>query len=429
MTYQDDITRIGDRLHDALGAAADVMAQTQAATRQAVKPAARPGTTRSWLRRDWLVPLAAAAAVVALVLGSVLATGGFGRTAARPGITSPTPDSSAPPEFYLTLWPPPDHPGTSVLQVHRTSDGTLTGSMPFPGLMLQEGYLTADASDREFYVASWPSCTSAVPVSRFYRITITGSGQISGYHAVGVPVSGIVNALAVSPDGSRMAYAIQSTERCVNPPFKEPSPSAVHIMDLATGSVRTWQNTVRTATPTRILELANGLSWTPDGRTLVVNYIWSAGDSPGRWQENVAVLALDTTSSGGSIQAHSRLLLHASPGCVTCLVDALAGPGSSLTVSEVQTAGSNPRLKRVVLVQLGGGQRDRVLFSSPVTDSSQVLSEPAIFADPSGRYLIIWPLTDMSGQAWTTVSAGWISGGTVHRLPGTSLVFSNAIAW
>jgi hypothetical protein len=41
--------------------------------------------------------------------------------------------------------------------------------------------------------------------------------------------------------------------------------------------------------------------------------------------------------------------------------------------------------------------------------------------------VITWPLTDL-GKTWPGVRAGWISGGTLHPLPGTTWVSGSAIA-
>lgn len=112
-------------------------------------------------------------------------------------------------------------------------------------------------------------------------------------------------------------------------------------MDLASGTIRTWTNTATAATPTRVLSVRpESISWTPDGRTLIVGYSWQHapnGDAAG-----LAVLGLDTSSAGGSLQASSRLLLSRDWRCCrdTCAVQVLAGPSSDyLTVLEMQNLG------------------------------------------------------------------------------------------
>jgi S1-C subfamily serine protease len=64
VTSQDEITRTADRLKDAFGAAADVMTVGDSPARTR-----RPRTGHAW---KWLLPLAAAASVVVIVLAEVL---------------------------------------------------------------------------------------------------------------------------------------------------------------------------------------------------------------------------------------------------------------------------------------------------------------------------------------------------------------------
>lgn len=80
--------------------------------------------------------------------------------------------------------------GVSVggeLQVRGTADGAVTGSIRSPALT--SGTISADASDRAFFVAGRPSCTAGPTITRFYRISVTDSGRLRGYATVGAPVT------------------------------------------------------------------------------------------------------------------------------------------------------------------------------------------------------------------------------------------------
>jgi hypothetical protein len=434
MTSQDDVTRAADRLTDALGAAADVMTVPDSPVLPPVPRARRPG--------GWLLPLAAAASVVVIALAAV-ALSHLGRGSAAPGTPAngtpangtPANDTpaggapAAPPQFYMTLGLTSS---TAMLEVRRTADGALTASMASPVNMLQGGYLTAAASDRVFFVGGATKCGTAPTVSRFYRITITGSGRISDVTKVGSPLRGMVDDMAVSPDGSRMAYTLAPSPRCQNPVNTQPR-DVVRIMDLATGAVRTWQNTSTTPGPARVAVVTGGLSWTPDGRTLVVDYYWTTLFENG---PALAVLGLDAASDGGSLQAHSRPLWHQDPSCVSCVTDVIAGPGGSLTAAEEQSLGTRRTQLLVVRMAAGPVQATRtVLYREVSPTPEQDDAIPVVFADPSGRSVITWPLTDTASPSWQANRAGWISvgedhgGGTLHSLPGTTYVFPYAIAW
>lgn len=77
MITQDELARTAERLRDALTAAADVMAECDAAAVITPVPQ-RPGRPRR--ARAWLIPLAAAACVVAVIAASVLLTTNLART-------------------------------------------------------------------------------------------------------------------------------------------------------------------------------------------------------------------------------------------------------------------------------------------------------------------------------------------------------------
>jgi hypothetical protein len=171
MTGEDDITRTADQLRAALGAAADLMVVQDAPALQ----------TEQHVRRakGWLYPLTAAASVVVIALAAV-----FVAHLAGPGRTQGGAQSAAQaprPEFYMTESYALTGPNDLHFQVRRTAGGAVADSMSISAVNNGwGGYLTAAASDRAFYVAHYPYCTTAATVTTFSRITITGSGRISG---------------------------------------------------------------------------------------------------------------------------------------------------------------------------------------------------------------------------------------------------------
>jgi hypothetical protein len=411
MNARNDIDDTAERLRDALGAADLMLKGRERADPPALAPAPlrrpRPG-------RAWLVPLAAGAAVVAVVLASVLAVGAIGgraRNESAPAV------AAGPPEFYLTL-DTASH--GSPLEVRRTSEGTITGSTRLPG-EVQNSDFSADASGRAFYVASFLGCAKA---TRLYRITINNSGWITGYHTVGSPVGGTIVSLAVSPDGSRMAYTISSTGSCGNSQATPEPVTTIHVMDLSTGAVRTWRNTVTAPEPQRVTQLVNGLSWTPNGRTVVATARWG-GDIPAESNE-ISVLGLDATGPGGSLQSSSRALLSQNEACVTCVQDAIAGPDGSLTAVVFQQHGEQQR-QMVVRIWPGTGRPPTVLYSAaaPPAVNGDIV---AVFADPSGRWVITWPPDDLL-KDWAGLRAGWIRNSRLVSLPGTGSGYPDSVAW
>jgi hypothetical protein len=414
MNHQDETERTAALLRAALSAAADVMVAHHA-------PGPQPQhVTRA---RGWLFPLAAATSVVVIALGAVILAHLVGPAGTRPAETQGATQTTAQaprPEFYMTATYPASGPNVLQFQVRRTNGGAVTASRSISAANVGwGGYLTAAAGDRAFYIGDYPTRT-AVPVTTFYRITITGSGRISGIAPVG-HFQGMITSLAISPDGSQMAYsALSGPSGRAGDGVRWPGAGSVSVMDLATGAVRTWRYTTGQKT-------VSGLSWASDGRTLIVDEQFRtlfAG-----W--DLTVFGLDTTSSGGSLQAHSTTLLQQNGNnCSTCVATALAGPDGSLTELESQAAGQQTRMLVVRIQSAAGGPRT-VLYSQLIDAPKRIgVNNTALFADPSGQWVLLWPAGSISNpQYQDTAPVGWISSGLLHPLPGVAQVFPQGIAW
>ena len=424
MNDQDDTDRTAAQLRDALRAAADVMV-----ARRAAEPQAMHHVRRDQRARGRLFPLAAAAAVVVIALGTVfiahLVSAAGKSAAASPGgqtgsqQTAPATPGGPRPEFYLTATYPASGPNVLQFQVRRTDGGAVTASTSITaGNVGWGGYLSVAAGDRAFYIGEYPCISTAIPRTTFYRITITGSGRISSMTPAGRPVEGMVTTLAVSPDGSRMAYsALQHAcaVRMTSLKALLKGAGSVNVTNLSTGTVRTWQDASS-------LDRVSRLSWAQNGRTVIVD------ENPtGLQHQDLTVFSLDTTSGGGSLQAHSTTLLRQASNCSTCVRTALAGPDGSLTMLEVEGAGRQARMSVVSIPSTGGSRT--VLFSGNLYDTGDI----DLFADPSGQWVLLWPTsavgTPEAGPPLPSSPAGWISGGRLHPLPGVAQVFPQGIAW
>ena len=428
MISQEEMDRVAARLSDALGTAAQLMTTRDVTGDLAADLAERRAAKRA---HPWLIPLAAAAAVVAIVATSVAiarhvagtststgASTGPGGVTSLAGLPMERAAGTKPPKFIVTERVTVA-PG---LQVRRTSDGAVTGTVPgLPGY-LGPSDVSAAASNRTFFVTEQRQ--SSKPVTRFYRFGVTAGGAVSGFQPVGGPVQARVYSFAAAPDGSRIAYVTSGT-------FGEMD-GTIHVMDLATGHVRTWYNSVTAVTPARFTGLASGmaglLSWTADGRSLIADYQWDAppaptGPSPSPSASHssspadlgltpyLGVLALDTTSPGGALQAHSRVLFSQGADCSLCVEEALASPdGKSLTAVILQPSGSNYPVW-VVRISASTGKPVSILYqtSRPApAGGSAYAPYPLLYPDGSGRYLAVF----------STRAPGWISGGKLKPIPG-----------
>ena len=257
--------------------------------------------------RAWLVPVGVAASVTAIILTAVTLAGRPGTVpapgtgpapgtdpaqapaSARPGITSlagvPSDPGTRtpPPPFYVTIVSmgmSRDFHALQTAQVRRTSDGQVTGTVPaLPAGSILGGSVSVTADHRTFTVAAATvkGCPSSTPAqTRFYQFSVTSTGHVTGLRAVGKPVTGeSVSEFAASPDGTEVAYAEQG---CPAPASAASYAGTIHVMNMTSGAVRSWHNTVSAATPARVTTQIGALSWTADGRTLVADYQWKLAE-------------------------------------------------------------------------------------------------------------------------------------------------------
>jgi hypothetical protein len=385
MTSQDEITRTADRLRDALGAAASAMRDSPMVT---FEPARRN-------RRDgaWLAPLAVAACVVVVAMAAVFAAGSIHRTAQPRGTGAV--GATKPPEYFVTIGPGVKE----TVQLRRTADGRLVTSARLPGGVIGLPLTFSFAADnRTFFIPE----TLQDYCIRFYRYVIAGNGSIQGPQPVGAPYCGSNNSgqAAVSPDGKQMAFMT------INGAGSR-TDTAIHVMDLASGAVRSWHNTVTAVTPARVWFYAmyNSISWSGN-RTLVFAYQWEHTGP-----RDLAVRSLDTANGGGSIQAHSRVLFSQYPSCSTCVYAVLPGPDPT-SLSAVTLQWAAPYRQSVVRISTATGRQADVLYTSLGVRAREWGEFPWLVADGTGRYLALFSRSQPL--------PGWIADGHLIPFPGAS---------
>ena len=443
MISPEEMTATADRLTDALTAAAAIMPPDEAhalstpVPGRPASPASRPVRRRMGRLRAWLVPVGVAAGVTAIILTVVTLAGHPGtvpapRTgpaqapaSAGPGITSlagvPSDPGTRtpPPKFYVTIVSTGitrDGRELETVQVRRTSDGQVTGTVPaLPADLTLGRSVSVTADDRTFTVAAArvEFCPPSTPVqTRFYQFRVTSTGHVTGLRAVGKPVIGeAVREFASSPDGTKVAYAQQG---CPEPASAASYAGVIHVMNLTSGAVRSWHNTTSAATPARVTTQIGALSWTADGRTLVADYLWNLTNS----NADLAVLGLDATSSGGSLQAHSHLLFSQGDHCAVCVYTAVtSSDGSTLTAvagTSVPPSPSRPGMPRyrlwVLQFSLLTGQPSGILYRSAASNGSYDDGGlvPVLSADGQAQHWLLWNDPEQFG---------WISGGKLIPLP------------
>jgi hypothetical protein len=81
----------------------------------------------------------------------------------------------------------------------------------------------------------------------------------------------------------------------------------------------------------------------------------------------------------------------------------------------------------VVSVPSKAGSPQTVLYTGPSGAPSNAANNLDLFTDPSGRWPLLWPAGALSAQ--NNESAGWISDGSLHPLPGVAQIFPQGVAW
>ena len=295
------------------------------------RPAQQHWAQQHWARWPaWAAPLAAAAAIVALVVASLTLVHD------RPDVEGPStgqattapPGPAAVPPYYVALTIRGSHPDVyasdaTAAEVRATATGAVLARITVPRPYAYFAGLTAAADDRTFVLVAQeknnpPKTTPSqpnYPASRFFLLRITpgapAAGRVSlrALPAGFIPAGSEVRDLALSPDGASLATDISSGVGA----------SQLHVFDLATGASRAWSFKVcQQCNPgSGGLHFAgtnvDALSWTADGRHLAfVGPVTStAAVGPGASSFTPApVRLLDISTPGTNLLANSRIVLR-----------------------------------------------------------------------------------------------------------------------
>jgi len=312
------MTRIEERLRDALQASAARVRDDRLRPLPAREP--DPGAERKVRRRlvwrAWLIPVAAAASVV-LVIGLVLAV----TRHATPTQQQPASQQAPLPGYFVRIAP---GGGTPPIEVQSVSTGAVIATVRSPkpprGGALNVGAVAAAPDDRTFYV-EYGLVSPNINVTQTWILTfsITGSGSATplttvkgGLLSHQPPDLQTWGSLAVSPDGSKLALTVDSSDHISNtsPGYSD----KIIVIDLHTGQRTQWQGGLYR--PGKQFSIPD-LSWAADGRSLVFLGQWCdpAGQGttcdgtsgPGGYRD-AQVRSLSTATGGGSLN-HGRLLL------------------------------------------------------------------------------------------------------------------------
>jgi len=423
------MTRIEDRLGDALHASAGRVRDDRLRPLAAPEAGAEDRAGRSQARRAWLIPAAAAASVV-LAIGLVLAATGGLRHAARPsGSASPGATAGVMPSYFVRI------AGTGPsyrVEVQSVSTGAVIATVrppkpPRRGVVLDYEAVAAAPDDRTFYVEYYviPGLVAAQVWIFTFRITASGAatpltmikGGLLDNQPGGLEAWGN---LAVSPDGTKLALTVNNLNRvpALSPGYND----KIIVIDLRTGQRTEWQGGLyRTG---KVFSIPD-LSWAADGQSLVFLGQWcdpaaqstSCLGTPGAGgYRDAQVWSLSTATAGGPL-TRGRLLLRESAR-YPVIAQAYGGPDSSdITVVVLSGRVNNNGQWQWPLLAV---ETVSAVNGSVLAVDYRILRNPGfggspqqvwLTADPGGRHLLV------SYAVIHGIVIGWIGQGAFHPLP------------
>jgi hypothetical protein len=381
--------------------------QADPVARTAHQPAGLFGQAARHRRRRaaaWAGSVATAAAAVVVIASLATVAGGPATTASPAGVLLAAAVTAAPPAPAAARGMPPfyvvaDHT-RPVAVVRASATGQIAATVPLPaGTDPKLTQVTAAGNDRDFVLALF----SLSRGTRFYQLRITARGQSAGLTRLAIPAlpaQEIADAIALTPDGTRLAVASQAGGRH----------GQIEVATLASGTVRSWATT-RNGTP-------GDLSWDAAGRRLAYFWVGAAPSADGLW-------LLDTRAPGTGLLA-GRLLLPQTVGPDE-VQDALITPGARTIVASVTYNGTAKVSQGTVV---GGIVEVSAQTGRPL---HTLLAERAAHSVDAGWYITscLLPSIDRTGQH-VLVSCdrfGRLDRGRFTAVPGAAPQTAVAAAW
>ena len=370
------MTTLEDRVRAASQAIAGTVAPDSAPP---LRLPAAPGPRRARRWAHSLTPAAAALAVTAVVLGSLALH--RGDQAGLPA--SPGPLPSGLPRYYAALVQEPSGPWWAQVRATVTGKVLATVRPPLPFTRFSE---VAAAPDDHTFVLAAIGPQGQPSVTQLYALRLdpaTGVVRLSRLPVPLIPERWRVNALAVSPDGTRLAVALEpgGAER-----------PRLQLYSMTSGALlREWG--VNTGRP-GAAPVIGFMSWAADGRTLEYSY-------PVRG--NGAAL-LDVTHPGTNLLGNSTIVQFPKWAVLTYNLTLTAG--GRLIASAAYITSANGAITGWLAGEFSArtGKPVRVFYRRTFHHSNPAIGPGTVWwASPSGQVLIASPARHGLGpnQAYT----------------------------
>ncbi len=358
------MTTLEDRVRAATQAIAGTVAPDSAPP---LRLPAAPGRRRARRWAHSLTPAAAALAVTAVVLGSLALH--RGDQAGLPA--SPGPLPSGLPRYYAALVQEPSGPWWAQVRATVTGKVLATVRPPLPFTRFSE---VAAASDDHTFVLAAIGPQGQPSVTQLYALRLdpaTGAVRLSRLPIPLIPERWRVNGLAVSPDGTRLAVALE-------PPGAERP--RLQLYSMTSGVLlREWG--VNTSHP-GAAPVIGFMSWSPDGRTLEYGYPLRGNGTA----------LLDVTRPGTNLLGNSTIVQFPKWADLTYNLTLTGGGRLIASAAYVIGAHGSPAARLVAEFSATTGKAVHVFHRQPFHGDRQAMSPSTVWwASPSGQVLIASP--------------------------------------
>jgi hypothetical protein len=269
-------------------------------------PSSRP---RAIGARQWLAPAAAGVAVLAIVVAAAVVAG---RPQAR---SAGQHDARVPegiPAYYVAMTATKSADPLASPQfagIYSTATGKLVARITPPAPRRSTASVigvSAAADDRTFLLTVGGQLSAQPKEPRFYLARFDpASRQVSlATVPATVPAQAELEAVALSPDGTKVAYALTPTSK----PFH----FELTVFDVKTLRSRTWTSPFQLGATSDFMDLypdPTSLSWADNNTTLAVNWRGPMPAAGSKKPTVSGVRLLDTAKAGnaGGLVAHSHL--------------------------------------------------------------------------------------------------------------------------
>jgi hypothetical protein len=335
-----------------------------------------------------LIPLAAAAAVTAVVTGLAVAASLLGAGSRQPDGTSPL--GPGVPRFYVEALK------IDPLRVYDTATGQVVATIQAPKGTLFDGQVVALSGDRTFLTAASPGSvrTDLGPcITRLYEFQLNDAGQPGPLIPLHITVPGkpdVSNSLSVTPDGRMIAYSTDLGCQAIPGSWLE-----IGVINLATRQVRSWTLRQRTS-----FSVIYSVALSADGRQLV----FSQGSFPPTGPSTKVARILPASAPAGSLDQRSTVV-SPSADWAAFSADGRMLYACSTPMLGVLGGGRTTGSVTYYIDSIASGRR-HVIASWPPT--SQTICGASL--DTSGRHLLIQlgnppPVNRCSGSAIPTGAA------------------------